>query len=109
MPENRHSKSLVADLGIEVNTLNALAPRIFQYQQSGVNQIMEKIPLEMKELRQWNRGLTLPSDPEKSRIMELNSKLQMRSCVLYLCTSKNIKHLDAFIICSVKIECTLVS
>ena len=35
---------------------------------------MEKIPLEMKELRQWARGLTLPSDPEKSRTMELNSR-----------------------------------
>ncbi len=35
---------------------------------------MEKIPFEMKDLRQWARGLTLPSDPEKSRIMEFNSK-----------------------------------
>ena len=35
---------------------------------------MEKIPLEMKELRQWSRGLRLPSDPEKSRTMELNSR-----------------------------------
>ena len=74
MPKNRHIGPLPLDLGIEVNTLNALSPRILEYQQSGVNQIMEKIPLKMKELRQWNRGLTLPSDPEKSRTMELNSR-----------------------------------
>ena len=74
MPKNHHICPLPLTLGIEVNTLNALAPRIFEYQQSGVNQIMEKIPLEMKELRKWSRGLRLPSDPEKSRTMELNSR-----------------------------------
>lgn len=74
MPKNRHIGPLPLALGIEVNTLNALAPTVFEYQQSGVNQIMEKIPLEMKVLRQWARGLTLPSDPEKSRIIKLSSR-----------------------------------
>ena len=72
-PKNHHISPISLVWALKSILRSLYAPRIFEDQQSGVNQIMEKIPLEMKVLRQWNRGLSLPSDPEKSRTMELNS------------------------------------
>ena len=73
-PKNHHISPISPVWVLKSIPWTLYAPRIFEYKQSGVNQIMEKIPLEMKELRQWSRGLRLPSDPEKSRTMELNSR-----------------------------------